>query len=210
MTVLVRGSHVSRKIGVIIAALGPTLVLTYMFIGHSIVRALYQSDLSLAHTIMAARQVTPLEAYLLAADSGIVEIGCGLVAIGLLVWLFFKNPLGLVVCGLSSFAGTLALFSILNSFPVFVRALHFDIVPYFSARMYRVPDEILGYREKPFNRYQTDSFRGRAYSPIYGIDVQPTSVRWETDGDGFRNGRDYAVADIAVIGNSFGEYRLGP
>jgi PAS domain-containing protein len=206
MALLVHGSHPSRKIGLIIAALGPALVLTYMFFGHSIVRALYQSDLSLAHGIMKARQVTPLEAYLLAADSAIVDIGWSLVAIGLLVWLFFKNQLGLAVCGLSSFAGTLALFSVLNSVPILVRALHFDILPYFSTRMNRVPDDILGSREKPFNRYQTDSFRGSAYSPIYGIDVQPTSVRWETDDNGFRNGRDSSGADIAVIGNSFGEY----
>ena len=206
MAVLVRGRHVSRNIGLLIAALGPALVLTYMFFGHSIIRALYQSDLSLAYALMKARQVTPLEAYLLAADSAILDIGWSLAAIGLLVWLFFKNPLGLAVCGLSSFAGTLALFSLLNSVPVLVRALHFDILPYFSTRMNRVPDEILGSREKPFNRYQTDSFRGSAYSPIYGIDVQPTSVRWETDDDGFRNGGDSAVADIAVIGPSFGEY----
>src|SRR5262249_37078511 len=41
---------------------------------------------------------------------------------------------------------------------------------------------------------------------VYGIDVPRVKSTWQTDSEGFRNPSNITVADIAVIGSSFGEY----
>jgi PAS domain S-box-containing protein len=80
------------------------------------------------------------------------------------------------------------------------------VIPYFNYRLTYVPDPILGFRERPQHKAAIRSFRGWGYSPLYGIEVQPQTLLWETDEQGFRNDAATDVADIVVIGSSFAEY----
>ena len=186
--------------------LGFAMVLTYILFGHALIQLIYDSDLSLVNRFMTGKAVTPLHAYFAAMDRAVLWLGVCFVMTGALALLIIKNPLGVVFSGTSFFVSTLAIFLLLDLFPALVKPLHFDMIPYFNYRLTYVPDPILGFRERPHNRAQIASFRGFAYSPLYGIDVQPRTLVWETDNEGFRNPSDMSAADIAVIGSSFPEY----
>lgn len=188
------------------AAFGFTLVLAYILVGHELVRALYESDLSIVNQIMRGKAITPVEAYLAEMDTRVLKLGVYFVLGGALGLLLVANLLGLVFSGVSFLVGSFVIFLLLDLFPALVKPMHFDIIPYFSYRLTYVPDPALGFRERPFNQSQITNFRGFAYSPVYGIDVRPQTVIWQTDEEGFRNQPDISFADIVVIGSSFAEY----
>jgi PAS domain S-box-containing protein len=150
--------------------------------------------------------VTPLYRYLGAMDEAVLWLGVCFIVSGALGYLTVKNPLGVVFSATSFFISTLAIFLLLDLFPALVKPLHFDMIPYFNYRLTYVPDPVLGFRERPYHRAQIATFRGYAYSPLYGIDVPAQKLVWQTDGEGFRNQSDSSSADIAVIGSSFPEY----
>ena len=189
-----------------IAALGFALTLSYILLGHSLIRAMYESDLSIFAQILQGKAVTPLQGYFAAADLVVLKLGLGLVLAGALWWLIFKNPVGIIFSGTSFLIGSFVVFLLLDQFPVLVKPLRWDIIPYFNSRLTYVPDAFLGFREKPYNKSEITNFRGSAYSPLYGIDVPMSTLRWQVDGEGFRNKLDTSVADIAIIGSSFSEY----
>ena len=181
-------------------------MLIYILLGHGLIRAMYESDLSIFAQIMQGKSVTPLQAYFASADLVVLKLGLGLVLAGALWWLIFKNPVGIIFSGMSFLIGTFVVFLLLDQFPVLVKPLRWDIIPYFNSRLTYVPDALFGFREKPYNKSEITNFRGSAYSPLYGIDVPMSTMRWQVDGEGFRNKLDTAVADIAIIGSSFSEY----
>ena len=195
-----------QRVGLGLAALGFALVLIYILLGHGLIRAMCESDLSIFAQILEGKAVTPLKDYFAAADLVVLKLGLGLVLTGALWWLFFKNPVGIIFSGMSFLIGSFVIFLLLDQFPVLVKPLRWDIIPYFNSRLTYVPDAVFGFREKPYNKSEITNFRGSAYSPLYGIDVPMTTLRWQVDGEGFRNKFDTSVADIAIIGSSFGEY----
>jgi PAS domain S-box-containing protein len=188
------------------AVLGFALLLSYMALGHTVIKGIYKSHFSIVDQIMEARKSTPIESYLSAADEGVLKLGSRLVLAGALAFVILKNPLGVLFSGASFLIGSFAIFCLLDMFPAFVKPLHLDIIPYFNYRLTYVPDPMLGFRERPFNQSEIDNFRGFAYSPVYGIDVQPRTMTWQTDQNGFRNPPASSLADVAVIGSSFVEY----
>ena len=190
---------------VCMAALGFALVSSYILFGHGLIKAIYDSDLSIVNQVIGGKAVTPLQAYFAAMDKAVLTLGIGFVltAGGLLL---ITNPLGLILAGISFLIGSFVIFLLLDLFPALVKPLHFDMIPYFNYRLTYVSDPVLGFRERPFTQAQITNFRGWAYSPLYGIDVQPQTLRWQTDDEGFRNQAYTAFADIAVIGSSFVEY----
>ena len=155
---------------------------------------------------MQGRAVTPLQAYFAGADLVVLKLGLGLVLAGALWWLVFKNPLGIILSGMSFLIGSFVVFLLLDQFPVLIKPLHWDIIPHFNLRLTYVRDAVFGFREIPYNKGEITNFRGSAYSPLYGIDVPMSTVHWQVDSEGFRNQLDTSVADIAIIGSSFTEY----
>ena len=186
--------------------LGFAMILTYVLFGHALIKLIYDSDLSLANRFMTGKSVTPLHAYFAAMDRAVLWLGVCFVTVGALALLIIKNPLGVVFSATSFFVSTLAIFLLLDLFPALIKPLHFDMIPYFNYRLTYVPDPVLGFRERPHHRARIASFRGFAYSPLYGIDVPPRTLVWETDKEGFRNDSDTSNAEVAVIGSSFPEY----
>ena len=206
MEALIRCKQAFRRAGLGIAALGFALVLSYILLGHGLIRAMYESDLSIIARVMQGKAVTPLQAYFAAADLAVLKRGLGLVLAGGLLWLFFKNPVGMILSGMSFLIGSFVVFLLLDQFPVLVKPLHWDIIPYFSYQLTFVRDPVFVFREKPYNNGEITNFRGSNYSPLYGIDVPASTMRWQVDGEGFRNRFVTSIADIAVIGSSFAEY----
>jgi PAS domain S-box-containing protein len=187
------------------AVLGFALMLGYVLFGHALIKAVYDSNLSFVNQMLAGKAATPLQFYFAAIDKAILTVGVYflLTAAGLLL---VTNPLGLILSGASFLLGTLLLFLILDLFPALIKPLHFDMIPYFNYRLTYIPDPVLGFRERPYNEARITNFRGFAYSPLYGIDVRPQTLRWRTDAEGFRNPSDSSSADVVVIGSSFTEY----
>ena len=67
-------------------------------------------------------------------------------------------------------------------------------------------DDVLIYREKPFNHVTYENYRSEHYSALYGIEVPPVHFEWITDKNGFRNGHTREYSDIIVIGDSYLEW----
>ena len=206
MKLLICGKQTIRRAGLGIAALGFALVLSYILLGHGLIRAMYESNLSIFARVMQGRAVTPLQAYFAGADLVVLKLGLSLVLAGALWWLVFKNPLGIILSGMSFLIGSFVVFLLLDQFPVLIKPLHWDIIPHFNFRLTYVRDAVFGFREKPYNKGEITNFRGSAYSPLYGIDVPMSTLHWQVDSEGFRNQLDTSVADIAIIGSSFTEY----
>jgi PAS domain S-box-containing protein len=185
------------------AVLGFALVSSYILFGHGLIKAIYDSDLSIR--IMGGKVGTPLQAYFAAMDKGVLALGLGFMvaAVGLLL---VTDPLGLLLSGTSFLIGSVVIFLLLDLFPALVKPLHFDMIPIFNYRLTYVPDPVLGFRERAFNQAQITNFRGFGYSPLYGIDVPPRTLLWQTDDEGFRNQPYTSFADVAVIGSSYIEY----
>ena len=206
MKLLICGKQTIRRAGLGIAALGFALVLSYILLGHGLIRAMYESNLSIFARVMQGRAVTPLQAYFAGGDLVVLKLGLRLVLAGALWWLVFKNPLGIILSGMSFLIGSFVVFLLLDQFPVLIKPLHWDIIPHFNLRLTYVRDAVFGFREIPYNKGEITNFRGSAYSPLYGIDVPMSTVHWQVDSEGFRNQLDTSVADIAIIGSSFTEY----
>ncbi len=116
-----------------VAALGFALVLSYILFGHGLIRAMYESDLSILSQILEGKAVTPLQAYFAAADLVVLKLGLGLVLAGALWWVIFKNPVGIIFSGMSFLIGSFVVFLLLDQFPVLIKPLRWDIIPYFNS-----------------------------------------------------------------------------
>jgi PAS domain S-box-containing protein len=190
------------------AAFGIVLLFSYIVCGHAIIEVLYKSDLPMVQQLMPGKAVTPLQSYFANIDKQVLTFSVCFVVAGAVGSLLILSPLGLLFFGVSFLIASLGLFLLLDLFPKLVKPLHFDMIPYFNYRLTYIPDPVLGFRERPYHKAQITNFRGFGYSPLYGIDVGPESLRWETDEDGFRNQSNIPFADVAIIGSSFPEYGL--
>jgi PAS domain S-box-containing protein len=182
------------------------VVVTYVLFGHAMIKAMYDSDITMVNRIMAGKATTPLEQYFFGIDQFVLRAAVyfSAVAVGLLL---FTNPLGLVISTTSFFLASLGMFLLLDVFPEFVKPLHFDAIPYYSYRLTYMPDPVLGFRARPFVVTKFDNYRGGEYSPLFGINVPPQSGVWQTDDEGFRNpAPTLSSAEIAVVGSSFVEW----
>ena len=187
------------------AALGVLLFVVYAIAGHAIVKMIYESDLLIFQQLMAGKITTSLSSYLAAMDRAVLNLAVAFI-LSAGVLLLMTNPLGVLCSGISLLVCSLGIFSLLDLFPALIKPLHFDVVPYFNYRVTYIPDPILGFRERPQHKAAIRGFRGWGYSPVYGIEVQPRTLLWETDEQGFRNASQPEFSDIVVIGSSFPEY----
>jgi PAS domain S-box-containing protein len=188
------------------ALLGVVLVTGYVLFGHAAIRALHESDLSVAARLLPGKATTPLELYFAGIDADVLRLSLSFVLISAAGLLVFANPVGVILAACSFLTCTLVVFFVLDLFPALVKPLHFDMIPYFNYRLTYVPDPVLGFRERPYHEARITNFRGYAYSPEYGIDVPPQTIHWQTDSLGFRNAAQLSSPEVVVIGSSFAEY----
>jgi hypothetical protein len=156
---------------------------------------------------MAGRASTPLEAYYRRADEVLAHGTLWLIAAYIAIWLLRRNAGGLLLFAFSSFLTSVLLFCLLEMFPSLISVTHLDnILGYYAYKAHYIPDPELVFKEKPFNRRIINDFTGAQYSPRYGVEVQPYTIEWIMDKDGFRNQRAADSADIVVLGDSYIEY----
>jgi len=180
----------------------------YMFAGHHLITALYNSQNSaIADKLMAGRSITPVDAYYRRADAVMVHGTVYVVASYIAVRLFLRHALGLFLSAFSLSACSFLFFCLFERFPALIPVTHLDsFLGYYAYKANYVPDSELAFREKPFNRRIIRDFTGTGYSPVYGIEVEPYTIEWIMDKDGFRNQREADSADVVVLGDSYIEY----
>lgn len=180
----------------------------YLLVGQQVISALYNSENSwLAGRFMAGRASTPLEAYYRQADAVLAHGTLWFIVACVAIWLLLRNPRGMLLFVFSCFASSFVVFCLFEIFPALVLLTHLDnVLGYYAYKANYIPDPELVFREKPFDRRVIHDFTGTQYSPRYGIEVQPYSIEWIMDKDGFRNQRVAAAADIVVLGDSYIEY----
>ena len=83
-----------QRVALGIAALGFALVLIYILLGHGLIRAMYESDLSILSQIMEGKAVTPLQAYFAAADLVVSKARLGFGPCGRTVVGYFQESGG--------------------------------------------------------------------------------------------------------------------
>jgi hypothetical protein len=197
----------ARHIGVLMITL-VVIWIGYLLVGQQLISALYNSQNSwLAGRFMAGRASTPLEAYYRRADAGLVHGTLWFIVAYVAIGLLLRNAQGLFLSIFSCFVSLFLLFCLLETFPSLIPLTHLDnVLGYYAYKANYIPDPELVFREKPFNRRVIDDFAGTQYSPRYRIEVQPYSIEWIMDKDGFRNQRAADSADIVVLGDSYIEY----
>ena len=179
----------------------------YFLIGLQVISALYHSHSWLAGRFMHGRASTPLEGYFRRADAALVHATLSLIMAYAAIRLLLHNAGGLLLFLLSCFATTFLLFCLFEAFPALIPLTHLDnVLGYYAYKAHYLSDPDLVFREKPFTRRAIHDFTGTPYSSRYGIEVQPYSIEWIMDKDGFRNKRVTASADIVVLGDSYIEY----
>jgi acetyltransferase AlgX (SGNH hydrolase-like protein) len=193
--------------GGLLAACLVTSWLLYGVWGPSVLEFLYRSESRwVVERIMHNRHSTPLEAYQQGADRVMVYATCWTIGGYAVFALLLANPLGAVLIGSSCLVTFSVFFLALEWFPALVETLPVEVIDYYAYRKNYVADATLIYREKPLLNRRLANFRGSRYSPVYNIDVEPTTVEWRTDHDGFRNSRTTEVADLIIVGDSWVEY----
>lgn len=180
----------------------------YGFFGRLGIRALHTNDSGqIADRLMAGRAFTPVENYYWHAEQLLWSGTLAIFAAGLIALLIIRNLGGTLLAGFSALITSLFLFSALEMSPHLIKILRVDAIsPYFAYRANHIPDDVLIYTERPFNQGVATGFRGSNYSPVFGIDVVPWSVEWQTDENGFRNAGNTNAADIVVVGDSYMDY----
>jgi acetyltransferase AlgX (SGNH hydrolase-like protein) len=182
--------------------------IAYLSVGQQIITALFNSeDSALADRWMAGRAVTPVDAYYRRADAVMVHATLWLVASYVAAGLLLRHALGLFLSGLSFLVSSFLLFCVFEAFPSLIALTHLDgLIGYYAYQANYIQDPELVFREKPFNRRIIRDFTGTQYSPVYGIEVEPYTLEWIMDKDGFRNQRKADSTDVVVLGDSYIEY----
>ena len=180
----------------------------YLSAGQQLISALYHRDNSwLANRFMAGKASTPLDAYYRQADAVMAHATLSVIMAFTAMWLLLRNARGLLLFIFSCWVSSFLLFCLFEFFPALVPLTHLDnVFGYYAYKANYIPDPQLIFREKPFNRRVIHDFTGTQFSPRYGIEVQPYTIEWIMDKDGFRNRRAEAAVDIVVLGDSYIEY----
>jgi hypothetical protein len=185
------------------------LVISWILYGlfsSKLIETAYRGEsIGILNALMKGRAVTPLKDYYEKADRLMVVSTFSVVALFLILSILFTNPFGAVlVCFSCIFAFSL-LFFFLELFPL-GNPIPLDFIDYYAYRANYIPDDKLVHRDRPLVKAELHNFRGVRYSPVYKIDVAPTTIDWTTDEEGFRSSHQTRLADVIVIGDSFIEY----
>src|SRR5688572_4688632 len=185
--------------------------LVYAVGAHSVIQAFYASQsVPLIDSIMPGRTSTLLEDYLWAADRFALSMTQAAVVVCIVLAflsLLIRNPRRVAVACLVLVIISFSLFSFLELFPSWAISLRLDKNTYYRNRLYRVPDNTLGFRGKPFLNLKVEDYTELwTAAASYDLDVPEVTVEWRTGPTGFRSETDWGPADIVLIGDSFIEY----
>jgi hypothetical protein len=177
----------------------------YGAFGHRVVRCLYASDRTalggIVDRVMAGRSETPLDDYIVKADTlmlaGSLRALSVLALVGLLA-AALRRPKAV----LSAVTGLLligvGLFASLELRPSLAYALGLDSVDYYFYRNILQADADLVYRGKPSLRFSiVESHDARPF----GVTAQRIASNWATDEEGFRNIRSLKSAEVVLLGD---------
>ena len=182
----------------------------YGLVGHRLIEAAYKSEsIAVVNKIMAGRESTPVQDYYARADQLLIQTsGKALLLIAALSFLIsaIKKPLEMLLACASFIIFSFLLFSLFEVFPSLVVPLKLDKLGYYNAKLSKIPDETLGFRYTPGMRFIIHGNRSALYSPSYGVEVQPRTIEWVTNNDGFRGESENEVSDIVLLGDSFIDY----
>jgi SGNH hydrolase-like domain, acetyltransferase AlgX len=182
-------------------------LLIYVLLGQQVISAIYQAESAWVDAILSGRAITPVEAYYRRADQLVFRACLWLLGGYAALRIVLREPGGTMIFAVSLAFMSFLLFCVFEIFPVLVPIFRLNVVSaYYAYKINYLPDAELGFREKPFNREIIRGFAGAAYSPIYGIDVAPTTIDWSMDQDGFRNAGSTQSADLVLLGDSYLDY----
>ena len=183
--------------------------LCYGFAGHRLIAAIYEHPSAITDIVMSGRLTTPLDDYKAAADERVLSLTVDslllFLATGFLI-VFIRQPVNTGLVCLSTCLFSFLLFTVFEVFPSLSQRAGLGRFAYYSNRLFKIPDDTLGYRYKPDVQLHIPNSRTELYSPAYGVKVPMKTIEWITNGDGFRARSNGGLADIAVIGDSFVEY----
>ena len=175
----------------------------YLLFGHRLIETMYTTTPgTIIDRILKGKSSTPLEDYLEAADTLIVLTTFHFFAVFLPFVLLIKKP-RLLLYG-SGFVAALsfAVFCAVEWFPSVGDYICLDNVRFHYYNKLYIGDDKLIHRLRPYLRTHSRSEPQR-YPLSYGIEVEPTTIEWITDEDGFRNADTTRFSDVIIIGDGF-------
>ena len=180
----------------------------YVVFGHQLIQDTYhgRAALPFLDRIMEGRAFTPIQNYLQAADKLMLLGTVWLITIYLTLLFLLKRPVGALLAAFSFMVTSFIVFCFFELAPSLIKPLGLDAIPYYAYKLYILDDDVLIYREKPFNHVTYENYRSEHYSALYGIEVPPVYFEWTTDKNGFRNGHTREYSDIIAIGDSYLEW----
>jgi PAS domain S-box len=180
----------------------------YSVFAHPLIQDMYheQAVIPFLNQIMEGRDVTQIETYHQAADRLMLSGTLWLITSYLIVLFVVKYPVGALLSVISFVVSSFFFFSLFEFYPSLIKPLGLDAISYYAHKVNYIDDDVLIYREKPFNNVNYENYRSENYSALYGIEVAPVHFQWITDKNGFRNGHAREYSDIVAIGDSYLEW----
>jgi hypothetical protein len=129
-----------------------------------------------------------------------------LLTIYLALVFLLKRPIGALLAALSFMVTSFLGFCFFELAPSLIKPFGLDAISYYAYKVNFLDDDVLIYREKPFNRIIRENYRTEHYSALYGIEVPPVHFEWITDKNGFRNSHTREYSDIIALGDSYLEW----
>jgi len=195
-------SSVCARASAVLVLLACATIAIDVICGHALLAALYESHSPLTGIVMRGHTTEPLAHYREVLDAVVLKTS-GALVVAAVILLLARNVIGTVLSIGTALVMLVGIFVLIDAYPPLATALHVDSLPYFRFRITNLPDRSLAFVERPLSHSTTPNYRGGFYSPTYGIDVEPTTVVWDTDADGFRNRVALEHADIIILGSSF-------
>jgi PAS domain S-box-containing protein len=197
--------RVSAYIGLVALAAGWVF---YVLYGHQIIEDTYngRAIIPFLNRLMEGRGLTRLENYYQAADK-LMLLGTFWLVAGYAVVIFLlKRPLGALLAAISFMVTSFPIFCFFELAPSLIQPFGLDAIPYYAYKANFLDDDVLIYREKPFNRIIHENYPREGNAALYGIEEPPVHFEWIMDKDGFRNAHTPESSDIIAIGDSYLEW----
>ncbi len=180
----------------------------YAWGGHDLIDDMFygRAPLPFLNQVMEGRGFTPIQSYHQAADRLMLLGTFWLMTSYLTAVFLLKRPIGALLAIFSFFLTSFLVFCLFESAPSLIKPFGLDAVGYYAYKVNYLDDDVLIYREKPFNNVTYENYRSNSHSALYGIEVPPVHFEWITDKNGFRNGQAREYSDIIAIGDSYLEW----
>ena len=180
----------------------------YILFGPDLIKDMYhgRAVLPFLNQVMEGRGSTPIQSYHQTADRLMLLGSFWLVTSYLTLLFLLKRPIGAVLAIFSFLVTSFLVFCFFELTPSLIKPFGLDAAGYYAYKVNYVDDDVLIYREKPFNKVIYENYRSQNHSALYGIEVPPVHFEWITDENGFRNGQAREYSDIIAIGDSYLEW----